>query len=287
MFRGIIHLLKYDKRFLFGFIVIIVFIFLSILSFFSPYDLKIWHVVTRDLPPSFKYPLGTSSLGQDVFWKMTGAVRNSLIIAIIAASLSRAIAILVGLIAGYKGEIIDRILMSINDSFVVLPLLPLFLLILSVLGGSVDIVTIGIILGLFAWAWDARLIRSQILSLKERGFTYTAIESGMSPFKLVIREHLPFAVPLVMATIINNMIWAIGIEVVMAVFGLLDLETPTLGTMIHWSVHYQAMLLGVWWWILTPVIVCILLFLGLYMLFISMSQFLDPRTRLEIIKSRE
>jgi len=91
---------------------------------------------------------------------------------------------------------------------------------------------------------------------------------------------------MIMATAINSIIFVIGTEIVLAVFGLSSLETPTLGTMIYWSVNYQAMLLGIWWWILTPVVICILLILSLYMLSVSISDFLDPRTRLQVIKAK-
>jgi peptide/nickel transport system permease protein len=221
-----------------------------------------------------------------VFWYATAAIRNSLLIGIVAASLSRVIAVLVALIAGYRGGRVDRVLMSINDSFVVLPLLPVLMLVASMLRGKMGILGLGVVLAIFGWAWDARLIRAQILSLREREFTKTAILSGMTSLRLVLGEHLPFVIPLIMATAINNMTFVIGTEIVLAVFGLSSLETATLGTMIYWSVNYQAMLLGIWWWILTPIVICILLILSLYMLSVSISDFLDPRTRLQVIKAR-
>lgn len=277
-------LFRYDRRFAFGFTVVCILIFLAILSFFCPYNLKLWNVVPRDLPPSFKYPLGTNSLGQDVFWKATAAIRNSLAVALVAAGLSRVIAIIIGLIAGYKGGSTDRVVMSVNDSFVVLPLLPILVLIASVLKGQMNIFIIGLILGIFGWAWDARLIRSQILSLRERQFTQTAVLSGMRTSRLVFKEHLPFVIPLIFAATINNIIFVIGMEIVLSAFGLTSLETPTLGTMIHWSVNYQAMLLGYWWWVLTPIFLCVFLIFSLYMVSTSISEFLDPRSRLQRIK---
>ncbi len=286
MFRVIRDLFRHDARFAFGFCVIVVIVFLAVLYSFCPYDLTIWNSVPRDQRPSMKYLLGTTSQGQDVFWYATAAVRNSLFIGVVAALLSRVIAVLVALIAGYLGGRSDRVLMSINDSFVVLPLLPVLVLVASMLRGKMGIFGLGVVLAIFGWAWDARLIRAQILSLREREFTKTAILSGMRPLRLVLGEHLPFVIPLIMATAINNMIFVIGTEIVLAVFGLSSLETPTLGTMIYWAVNYQSMLLGFWWWILTPVVLCILLILSLYMLSVSISDFLDPRTRLQIIKAR-
>jgi peptide/nickel transport system permease protein len=287
MFAILKDLLRYDRRFTFGFLVISLLIFLAILSSVCPYDLEIWNVVPRDQPPSRQHVLGTSSLGQDVFWKATSAIKNSLLIAVVATSLSRIIAVVVALISGYKGGRTDRILTSVNDSFVVLPLLPVLVLIASVMRGRMGIFGLGVILAIFGWAWDARLIRAQILSLREREFTHTAMLSGMRAASLVLKEHLPFVIPLIMATAINNMIFVIGMEIVLAVLGLTSLEIPTLGTMIHWSVNSQAILLGIWWWIFTPVVICILLILSLYMLSTSISEFLDPRTRLQIIKARE
>jgi peptide/nickel transport system permease protein len=286
MFKVARDLLRHDGRFLFGFCMILGIVCLALLYSFCPYDLSIWNTVPRDRPPSARYLLGTNSQGQDVFWYATAAIRNSLIIGIVAALLSRVIAVLVALIAGYRGGLTDRVLMSINDSFVVLPLLPVLVLVASMLRGRMGLIGLGVVLAVFGWAWDARLIRSQILSLREREFTKTAILSGMTSLRLVLGEHLPFVIPLIMATAINNVSFVIGTEIVLAVFGLSSLETPTLGVMIYWSVNYQAMLLGIWWWLLTPVVICILLILSLYLLSVSISDFLDPRTRLQVIKVR-
>ena len=279
-------LFRHDKRFAFGFSVILLIVLLAILYSFCPYDLEIWNTLPRDQKPSWQHVLGTNSQGQDVFWYATAATRNSLLIGIVAAVLSRVIAVIVALIAGYKGGRTDRILMSINDSFVVLPLLPVLMLVASMVRGRLGLVGLGVVLAIFGWAWDSRLIRSQILSLREREFTKTAILSGTKALRLVLGEHLPFVIPLIMATAINNMIFVVGTEIVLAVFGLTSLETPTLGVMLHWAVNYQAMLLGIWWWLLTPVVICVLLILSLYMLSVSISDFLDPRTRLQIMKAK-
>lgn len=284
MLANMRDLLKHDREFLFGFVVILVLIFLSILSFFSPYDPRSWNVVPHDLPPSLNYPFGTNSVGQDVFWIMTYAIRGSFLLGIIVVLISRTIAILVGLTAGSKGGIGDRILMTLNDGFVVIPALPMLIFFGFVLKEKMNVFVMGTILAIFGWAWDGRLIRSLALSLREREFTHTALFSGMSTFKVILKEHMPFVVPLVMATSMTNMLWAIGMEVTLAVFGLSSLDMPTLGTTIYWANEYQAMLTGVWWWMLAPVAVCIFLFVALYMLSTSISRFLDPRTRLQKVK---
>ncbi|MEZ4673366.1 MAG: hypothetical protein R2932_03880 [Caldilineaceae bacterium] len=117
MLTTIRDLLKHDGRFRIASIFLLAIATLAILSTVSPYEPNRTFLVPTDLPPSFEHPFGTSSRGQDIFWWMAFAVRNSLLLGLITAVVSRIIAIFVGLTAGYRGGLIDRILMSINDSF--------------------------------------------------------------------------------------------------------------------------------------------------------------------------
>jgi len=270
-----------DYRFVLSFCVLCLLLFLAFLTVFSPYDPTLWGVVPRDLKPSWKYLLGTSSKGQDIFWQAAFAVRNSLIISVIAGVVSRVIAVIVGMVAGYKGGLTDRILMFLSDSFLVIPLFLIIVMLAMLVRQMMNLVTLGLLLAIFGWAWDARLIRSQILSLREREFTQTAVLSGTGTLRLVLKEYMPFATPLVFSTLINNMSWAIGMEITLAILGLVNMDIPTLGTMLQWAISYQAMFLGYWWWLLTPVVLAILLFVALYWLSVSVSEYLDPRTRLQ------
>jgi peptide/nickel transport system permease protein len=270
-----------DYRFCFSFIVLVVVLILAFLSIFSPFDPTLWNVVPRDMKPSAEHWLGTDSNGQDIFWQATFAVRNSLIISLIAALVSRVIAILVGMVAGYKGGNTDRVLMFISDSLLVIPLFLIMVMLAMLVRKLMNLVVLGLLLSFFGWAWDARLIRSVILSLREREFTQTAILSGTGTVKLVLNEYMPFAMPLIFSTLINNMSWAIGLEITLAFLGLVNLNIPTLGTMLNWAITYQAILLGRWWWVLTPVTLSVFLFIALYWLSVSISEYLDPRTRIQ------
>ena len=270
-----------DYRFSFSFIVLVIILVMAILSFFSPYDPTLWNVVPKDLRPSAEYWLGTDSNGQDIFWQSTYAVRNSLIISLIAGLVSRLIAILVGMVAGYTGGSTDRVLMFISDSLLVIPLFLIFVMLAMMVRQFMNLVVLGLLLSFFGWAWDARLIRSVILSLREREFTNTAILSGTGTVKLVLNEYMPFAMPLIFSTLINNIAWAIGLEITLAFLGLVNLNIPTLGTMLNWALFYQSILLGRWWWVLTPVVLSLFLFIALYWLSVSISEYLDPRTRVQ------
>jgi len=270
-----------DYRFTFSFIVLVVIVTMALLSFFSPYDPTIWHVVPRDLRPSAEHILGTDSNGQDIFWQATFAVRNSLIISLISALISRVIAILVGMVAGYKGGTIDRVLMFLGDSLLVIPLFLIFVMISMMVREHMSLAVLGLMLAAFGWAWDARLIRSMVLSLRERDFSKTAMLSGTGTIELVLKEYTPFAMPLIFSTLINNMSWAIGLEITLALLGLVNLAIPTLGTMLNWAYFSHAILLGRWWWILTPVVLSVFMFIALYWLSVSISEYLDPRTRIQ------
>ena len=270
-----------DYRFCFSFAVLIIILVLAILSIFDPYDPTLWNVVPRDLKPSAKYLLGTDSNGQDIFWQATFAVRNSLIISLIAGLVSRVIAIIVGMVAGYKGGWVDRVLMFIGDSLLVIPLFLIIVMIAMLVRQFMNLVLLGLMLSFFGWAWDARLIRSMILSLRERDFTRTAVLSGTGTVKLVLTEYMPFTMPLIFSTLINNISWAIGLEITLAILGLVNLNIPTLGTMLNWALFSQSILLGRWWWYLTPVVLSLFLFIALYWLSVSISEYLDPRTRIQ------
>lgn len=275
-----------DRRFGIGATVLIVLIVLALLSFFAPYDPSVWRVVPRDLPPSAQHFLGTTSLGQDVFWLLTVAIRNSLSLAVLSAAISRFIALAVGLVSGYFGGMIDRVLMFITDGFIVMPILLVLILLALLIQQNLSLPVMALLFGVMGWPLDARFIRSQILSLREREFTYTAILSGTPSFKLIVNEYFLFVVPLTLATLIGNMAWVTGMEVTMAYLGLTNVTIPTLGIVLHFALNYQAILLGLYWWIFAPVVTAVLLFAALYLLSQSISDFLDPRARIQRVGAK-
>jgi len=278
-------LMKHDKQFLIGFLMLIFIIFFSLLSFFSPYDPQDRYVVQRDLPPSAQHILGTNSLGQDVFWFLTFALKNSLIIGILAVVLGRIVAIIIGLLSGYIGGTFDRVITTITDSFIVLPRLPILILLSFILKGNLNFINMALLLAFFDWAWPSKRYRSQILSLKEVEFTNTARFSGRKIYEIIFKEHIPFLIPYIMADAISGFLFAIGMEITLSVLGLTNLDIPTIGTTIFWANYYQSMLKGTWWWISSPIVVLIITVLGFYLLSVSISTFLDPRIRIQSKKT--
>lgn len=280
MFAVVRDLIRYNVEFAIGVVLVGAVIVFACLSFVSPYDPSAVYTVIPDQPPSWQFPFGTNSRGQDLFWQLTFAFRNTLGFGLTVAFFSRIISIAVGLTAGYLGGWVDRVLMFFNDIFVAIPLFPILILFYFVLRTNLNSFTLAIIMACFGWPFDARLIRSVTLGLRHREFTRHAVFAGMSPVRIMLQEHLPYVMPIIFSTAMANMIWSIGLEVTLAVLGFTNLNIPTVGTTLYWANNHSALVVGTWWWILIPVIILVLMFLGLFLLAVSLNEYIDPRSRL-------
>jgi peptide/nickel transport system permease protein len=259
---------------------------LVVLSFFSPYEPDDRRAVPRNEPPSSEYILGTTSQGQDVFWMLTFAVRNTLLVATVAVLVGRGIGVTLGMISGYLGGSADRSISAVVDSFLVIPRLPILILIAAILRGQMTLLTLGLLIGLLDWAYPSKRYRSQILSLREREFTHTAVFSGMKAHKIVFQQHMPFIIPFLLADVVSGFLFAVGFEVTLSVLGLGDLSRQTLGTMLFWANYYQALLSGRYWELAAPIAAIILIVVGFYLVSVGLSEYLYPRTRLVRLQVR-
>jgi peptide/nickel transport system permease protein len=273
-------LLRHNLEFAVGIALMTIVVAFTLLSFFSPVNPTLIYVTVPDRPPSWDHLFGTNSRGQDLFWQLTFAFRNTLTFGLTVAVISRVISITVGLLAGYLGGWVDRVLMFVNDIFVAIPTFPVLVLFYFVLRNNLDTFTLALIMAGLGWPFDARLIRSVTLGLKHREFTRHAVFAGMSTRKIMFEEHLPYVMPIVFATFMANMLWSIGLEVTLAVLGFTNINVPTVGTTLYWAINHSAMVVGVWWWIVIPIVFIVMTFIGLFLLAISMNEYIDPRSRL-------
>jgi peptide/nickel transport system permease protein len=222
--------------------------------------------------------LGSTSLGQSILAQLFQAIPNSMLVGLLAATIGTSIGALLGLLSGYFGGKVDAALRVLIDVFLSVPSLLFLILIASLLRG-VGVPALAIMIGMFAWAWPARAVRSQVLSLKERPFVQVGLLSGLSGLEIVWGELMPHLLPWLGANFVNAFVAAILAESGLSILGLGPQQDMTLGMMIYWSLNYGALLQNMWWWWATPVISLIVLFLALYMVHVGLDEVSNPRLR--------
>ena len=217
-----------------GLIITIFFLVLGFVVYFVPHaDPFPNNIRAKNLAPSAEHWLGTTSQGQDIFWLLIEAIHNSLTIGFIVAAIGTVFGVLVGLISGFVGGALDRILMLITDTFVVIPSLPVLIMMTSLMKGSSTVIMLALVLAVFAWAWPSRQIRSMALTMKERDFIHTAWFSGEGTIQTVVTEILPFALTWSLSNFMNATLSAIASESGLAVLGLSPGNLVSLGNMIQ------------------------------------------------------
>jgi peptide/nickel transport system permease protein len=222
--------------------------------------------------------LGSTSLGQSILAQLFQALPNSMLVGLVAATIGTSIGALLGLTSGYFGGKVDAVLRVLIDVFLSVPSLLFLILIASLLRG-VGVPAMAIIIGLFAWAWPARAVRAQVLSLKERPFVQVALLSGLSGIEIVWGELMPHLLPWLGANFVNAFIAAILAESGLSILGLGPQQEVTLGVMIYWALSYGALLQNLWWWWATPVVTLIVVFLALYLVHVGLDEVSNPRLR--------
>src|SRR5688572_17495999 len=170
------------------------------------------------LPPGPVARLGTDSLGRSIGIQLGEAIPNSILIGLLAATIGTLLGALIGFTSGYFGGWVDAILRVLIDVFLSVPSL-LFLILIAALVRSVTVTTMALIIGMFAWAWPARQVRAQVLSLKERGFVDIARMSGMVGMEVIVLELMPHMLPWLGANFVNAFISAVLAEAGLSILG--------------------------------------------------------------------
>ena len=256
-------------------IVIAFFIIGFVVYLFSPGSVMTLSAFKKNQAPSWEHLLGTNKQGQDIFWLLIESIHNSMILGIVVAA--TAIGVLVGLLAGFIGGAVDRAIMLVCDSVIVIPSLPILILLGALLRGRATTMMIAAILIIFNWPWPARQARSMALTIREREFVNTARFSGESTLKIVCVEIVPHVLSWAMANFVNTILVAIGSEASLAVLGLSSTTTPTLGNMIYWARQYQAIMKKQWIWIGSPVLATSILFIGLFLTYTGYNEYVAKK----------
>jgi peptide/nickel transport system permease protein len=235
-------------------------------------------LVARPLqPPSFEHWLGTSGQGQDVLAQTLLGTRRSLVIGFGVGIAVVVIGAFVGIIAATVGGALDTILSAITQIALVLPGLPLAIVIAAYLPSG--LFTVALVLVLTGWAWNARVVRSQAMTLRQRDFVAAARVAGDSTWKIMTTALLPNLSSLLFSQLVGSVTYAIGAEVGLGFLGLGDVSEVTWGTNLYWAANDGALLTGAWW-TFVPAGLCIA-FVGYALVLLSsgLDEVSNPRLR--------
>ena len=230
------------------------------------------------LPGSISYPLGTESNGRDILSVILVGTPRSLHIGFLAATLGLVIGTFLGFISGYFGGFVDTLIRLITDAFITIPALAVLIVIAAFLD-EIDVNSMAFLLALFVWPQPTRLIRAQILSLRERGYVTLAKISGSNPFDIMFKEILPNLLPYLAASFTGAVSGAILAATGLEVLGLGPSRLPTLGMTIFYSIRSSAILRDMWWWWGLPIAMLMIIFVSLFLITIGLDEVSNPRLR--------
>ena len=220
--------------------------------------------------------LGTDQYGEDLYSQLIYGTRVSLYIGILVAVMSVSIGVAVGLVSGYMGGAVDQALMRFNDLLLVLPGLPLLIVLVAVLGAKIE--NLILLLGLLGWNGFARVVRSQVLSLKERPFIEAAKAAGAGTGHIIVRHILPNVMALVYVSLATSVPGAITAEAALAWLGFYDPTRMSWGRMLH-----EVFVAGAtrsWWWIIPPGLCIALIATAFILLGYALDEVLNPKLRM-------
>jgi len=242
-------------------------------------------------PPSLHAPLGTDDAGHDVWAQLVYGARISLTVGFMAGAIAMFVGSLLGILAGYFGGAIDTFLMRLTDILLVIPDLPLMLILVATLRQmdlNVSPLTVLIfVIGLLYWTSAARLIRSQVLTIKERQFVARARAIGAGHAHIIRRHILPQIMPLIVANSVLILSTAILVESGLAFLGLGDPTRPSWGAMLNFAFDRSAVTNGAWWFYLPPGFAIVWVTLGSVLLGNVLEEMLNPRLAAHHLESAE
>jgi peptide/nickel transport system permease protein len=229
--------------------------------------------------PSWDYPFGTDRTGRDLLAVMIVGTPLTLRIGFIAGILGVGIGAVLAFTAAFYRGMTDTLIRSIADIGLTVPSLLVLILIAVSIRGSLTVNEMALIVASLAWLNPTRTIRSQVLTLRERGYVELAAMSGMGGPEIIFRELMPNLMPYMAATLVSSVSSAILASIGLEVLGLGPMDAPTLGMTLYWVNFYAAMINGWWWWWVPPIVIIVIVFLGLFFVTIGLDEIANPRLR--------
>jgi peptide/nickel transport system permease protein len=234
------------------------------------------HMLPGSSQGSKQFPLGTTRQGQDMVAQLIWGARTTLYVGFVTASVITVISIAIGITAGYLGGWVDESLSLVMNVILILPGLPLIIVLASWLQAPGP-GTIVLVLSLTSWAYNARVFRSQTLSLRNSEFVAAAQVAGEPTWRIIVFEILPNMISLVVSGFIGTVLFAILSEAALSFIGLGDANTVSWGTILYWAQQNQALLVGAWWTFILPGACIALVGLSLTLINYAIDEITNPR----------
>jgi peptide/nickel transport system permease protein len=232
----------------------------------------------RNQTGTWEHPLGTENSGRDMLALIVVGAPNSFLVGVVAATIGMGLGIILGFSAGFMGGRVDDIIRLLSDVTITIPTLMVLIVIQSVLP-QIELWTMALLIAMFAWPHPTRLIRAQVLTMRESGYVQMAKLSGASTFSIMFREILPNLLPYLAASFIGNATGAILAAVGLETLGLGPQRVPTLGGTIYYAISGGAILRNMWWWWGFPTLLLALMFVGLLLINLGLDEIANPRLR--------
>jgi peptide/nickel transport system permease protein len=257
-----------------GFVVLVALI-APWISVAHPTDFNI--LATRQAP-SWHHLFGTTDQGSDIFSQVVLGARRSLILGLGAALLATTLATVLGVVGAYSGGIVDEVINFLTNIFLVIPTIPLLIVISGYLKAR-GMGTMILVLGLSLWAFEARILRGQALSLKSRDFVQAAKVAGESTWRIVFGELIPNMISRIAAAFVLVFYIALLVDAGLEFLGLGDNSHVSWGMILYWAQTNSAVLQGEWWPFLFPGLALVITVVGLVFLLAGIDELSDPRLR--------
>ncbi|MFY9784099.1 MAG: ABC transporter permease [Acidimicrobiales bacterium] len=242
-----------------------------------------------NMAPSAQHWLGTTSLGQDILSQLLVGARATIVVALLAGLVATALSMIIGVTAGYLGGKTDDSLSLLSNVFLAIPGLPLLIVIDSYLPvtSRSNVLVIGLVISLTGWAWGARVLRAQTMSLRNRDFVEAARIIGEKRRRIMFTEIAPNLLPIAASSLLFTVLYSIGAYVTLAYIGLTSTAVWNWGTMLYWAQSNNAPLSGEWYWFVPPGICIALVGTSLALLNFGIDEFINPRLRAAGLTSRQ
>ncbi len=264
-----------------GLVTLVVFVLLALLAPVISDGSELRAVNATDNPvwatPEELPPLGTDNLGRSVWAQLVFGARISLLVGLAATAIAIVIGAAVGIVAGFFGGLPGGVLMRVTEWFLVIPFLPLAIVLATVLGPSIE--NIIFVIGITSWPGTARLVRAQVLTLKERLYVDRSRALGAGGGHLMTRHVLPNVSPLILANTTLTVPIAILSETTLAFLGLGDPTRASWGKMLDEAFAAGALTRNAWWYYLPPGICILIVVMAFVLCGQALEEILDPRLR--------